>query len=84
MDQEIEELKELVRQNTKIAEDTNKLVHSMRRSMRFTRLLRLLWWAAIIGISSAAYLIYFQPYVTQIMQLYGNAQGILENFRPGQ
>ena len=84
MDNEIEELKELVRQNTKVSEDTNKVVRSMRHSMRFSRVLRLLWWAALIGISSAAYLIYFQPYVAQIMQFYGNAQGILENFRPGQ
>ena len=84
MDQEINELKELVRHNTKIAEDTNKIVHSMRRSMRLGRTLRLLWWAALIGISSAAYLIYFQPYVAQLQQLYGNAQNVLENFRPPQ
>lgn len=84
MDPEIEQLKELVRHNTKLAEDTNKILHSMRRSMRFSRVLRLLWWAALIGISSAAYLIYFQPYVVQIMQAYGNAQNILQNFRPPQ
>lgn len=84
MDQEIEELKELVRHNIKLTEETSKVVYSMRRSMRFTRLLRLLWWALLIGISSAAYLIYFQPYVTQLMQSYGSALNILENFRPRQ
>ncbi|HXK31202.1 MAG TPA: hypothetical protein VJZ94_00410 [Candidatus Paceibacterota bacterium] len=84
MDAEIDELRELVQRNIKITEDTNKVVHGMRRSMRFTRVLKLLWWATLIGISSAAYLIYFQPYVVQIQQFYGNAQNILENFRPGQ
>ncbi len=70
MTDDIEELKELVEKNTKLAEDTNLTVHKMRRSALWGRVLQLIWWAAIITVSGAAYYIYLQPYVGQIEDLY--------------
>ena len=82
MDPEIEELKELVRHNTKLVEDTNKVVHGMRRSQRMRTFLSLVWWFFIIGASSFAYYYLLGPYMGQLMQLYGNAQSVLQNFHP--
>lgn len=80
MDPEIQELKELVRHNTKLLEDTNKRVHSLQRMARFSRLLSILWWVAVLAISAGAYYYYVQPYVTEIMNLYGQAQGFQGQF----
>jgi uncharacterized membrane protein len=70
MTDDIKELKELIEKNTKLAEDTNLTVHKMRRSALWGRALQLIWWAAIIGVSGAAYYIYLRPYVGQIEYLY--------------
>jgi hypothetical protein len=70
MTDDIEELKELVEKNTKLAEDTNRTVHKMRRSALWGRFFQLAWWIAIIAVSGAAYYIYLQPYVGQIEALY--------------
>ena len=87
MTDDIEELKELVEKNTKLAEDTNRTVHKMRRSALWGRALQLVWWAAIIGVSGAVYYIYLQPYVGQIEDLYEQfktsgqqVQGFIESF----
>jgi hypothetical protein len=68
---DIEELKELVKRNTAILEDTNRTVHKMRRSALWGRFFQLAWWFAIIAVSGATYYLYLQPYVGQIAELYG-------------
>ena len=74
MDQQIEELKELVRRNISVAEDTNKLVHSMRRSARMGSILRWGWWIFLFAVSGFTYYYYVQPYVEQLQHLYASAQ----------
>ena len=73
-DQQIEELKELVRRNIALSEETNKLVHSMRRSERLAQIFRILWWVVLFGGSAVAYYYYVQPYIDQLQHLYANAQ----------
>ncbi len=75
MDPQIEELKELVRQNITLTQENNKMLHSIRRSALVSRLMRLLWIAVIVGASFYSY-IYFQPYINQILTLYGDIQGL--------
>lgn len=70
MNDEIEELKELVKRNTAILEDTNRTVHKMRRSALWGRFFQLAWWFAIIAVSGATYYLYLQPYVGQLTDLY--------------
>lgn len=77
---QIEELKELVRQNTALAKETHAMVKSMRNASRWARLLKLLWIVLIAAISFGAY-IYLQPYLENIMQLYTTAQGAVEQAR---
>jgi hypothetical protein len=90
VDEEIDELKELVRHNTKVAEETNRIVHGMQRSARWGVFFRIFWWLTIFGISSALYFYYVQPYVAEIERLYGGAKGwseqisnFFEQYSPG-
>ena len=68
------ELKELVRQNTKLSQETKQMVEGMRRSQRRHVWFRILWWVAITVVSAVAYYYYVQPYVDQILHAYGNAK----------
>ncbi len=74
MDPEIQELKELVKRQAAKIDDTNRVVHSMRRSSRMRTLLSILWWVAILGLSAASYYYYIQPYVDQFNKAYGNTK----------
>lgn len=73
MDQEVEELKELVRQNIAISEDTNRQVHKVRRAARMGQFMQIVWWLIILGASGWAYY-YYQPYINQITGLYAQFQ----------
>ncbi|MDE2213226.1 MAG: hypothetical protein KGJ34_01700 [Patescibacteria group bacterium] len=74
MDSELEELKELVRQNMKLTADTNRLVHAMRRNARLAMVVRTLYWLAIILILGASYYFYVAPYIQKFQQLVGEFQ----------
>ena len=74
MDKQIEELKELVRRNIALSEETRSMVESMQRSARLSRLVRVLWWGLIFGASGIAYYYFVWPYVEQLQRLYESAQ----------
>lgn len=74
-DPDIKELKELVQRNVALAEDTNRIVHKLRRNVWWGRLWSIVWWGTIIIASGAAYYLYAQPYVEQAMGVYNSAQG---------
>jgi hypothetical protein len=69
VDQEIGELKELVRRNIALSEETNRMVHSMHRSSMWSMVFRVIWWLVILGASAAVYA-YLAPYLEQIWKLY--------------
>lgn len=75
MDPEIEELKKLVMQNLQLTADTNRIVHSMRRTARFGAFLHLLYWLLIIGFAVASY-VYIQPYMQRLFQIYQQVETI--------
>lgn len=74
MDEDIDELRELVRKNIAVTEDTNKLVHRMHRSALWGRFFQIVWWLAVLAASGAAYYYYLQPYVQQLENLYGQVE----------
>lgn len=74
MDPEIEELKELVRQNTKLAQDTNRLVHKLRRNIWWGRVWSVAWWIFIFLVAGGAYYYYAEPYVQKLEQYYAGFQ----------
>jgi hypothetical protein len=74
------ESKKLLEDTFRLSEDNNKMLHSMRRSMRVGHIMSLLYWIIIIGISVGAFY-YAQPYIDQMMKLYGSASSVLKNFK---
>jgi type II secretory pathway component PulM len=71
---QIAELKELMRRSIAISEETNQIVHGMRRAARLSSLLRWGWWILVFVVSGVTYYYYFQPYVDRIEQAYAQVQ----------
>lgn len=70
----MQELRQEVRRLTKTVEETNTVVHKLRRSQRWHTLFQIVWWLSVVGITGAAYYYYIQPYVSNVMDAYGNAK----------
>lgn len=78
--------RELLEKTFDLAKENNSLLRSMRRSMRISQAFRVFYWLVIIGLSIGAYYV-IQPYVDQLMEVYGsfstdfnNIQGALKAF----
>ncbi len=70
------EEKSLLERTYKLAEENNSMLRSIRRSTRLSLIFRAIYWLVIIGFSVGAY--YFvQPYLTQLLGLYGSLSGFL-------
>jgi predicted PurR-regulated permease PerM len=74
MDQQIDELKELVRQNILLTQDTNKIVHKMRRGAAWGRVMTLVMWFVFFVLPIVVSYYYFQPQITKIEQIYTQLQ----------
>ena len=75
------EERELLEKNVALAEDNNKILHSIRRSMRLARIMTYIYWILIIGFAIWSYYL-IQPYLDQAIKLYGNANSVLKTFKP--
>ena len=74
------EEKELLNRSVALAEENNKILNSMKRSMRWASIARALYWIFIIGSAVGAFYL-LQPYIDQIKDVYGNASDVLKNFK---
>ncbi|MCE9549296.1 hypothetical protein K8Q98_02770 [Candidatus Nomurabacteria bacterium] len=71
------ESKKLLESTFQLAEENNKMLRSMRRSMRIARVISALYWVLIIGSAVGAY--YFvQPYIDQMLGVYGSTKSNIE------
>ena len=71
------EEKELLKKNLELAEENNRLLKSLHRSMRIRRLVSIAYWVLIIG--SAVGLWYFlEPFLEQIIGTYDGAKSNFE------
>ncbi|MEN9582243.1 MAG: hypothetical protein RL641_197 [Candidatus Parcubacteria bacterium] len=68
-----EEERKMLERSLELAEENNKILHSMQRSMRLARVMSILYWVFIIGSAVGAYYL-IQPYVEGITGAYGGAQ----------
>ncbi|MCX6701592.1 MAG: hypothetical protein NTX96_00090 [Candidatus Zambryskibacteria bacterium] len=68
------EERELLKRSVALAEENNNILHSMRRSMRLARIMSMFYWIFIIGTAVGAYYL-IQPYLEQLMGVYGGATG---------
>ena len=74
------EERELLNRSVSLAEDNNKMLRSMRRSMRWASVVRAIYWILIIG--SAIGVFYFlQPYIDEVVKTYGSISASLKSFK---
>lgn len=74
------EERELLNKSVSLAEDSNKILRAMRRSQRWASIVRIIYWALIIGSAIGAYYL-FQPYIDQIKNVYSKAGDALGNLK---
>ncbi len=67
-------VEELLKRNLALAEDNNRMLHKMRRNAFFGGLLKMFWWAVIIGLPIFLYYLYLQPVVEQALTTYGKVE----------
>ena len=70
------EEKSLLERTYKMAEENNSILRSIRRSNRFSGVMKVIYWLIIIGISYGLYA-YLQPYVKTATDLYEQVQNNL-------
>ncbi|MEK7140443.1 MAG: hypothetical protein AAB815_01515 [Patescibacteria group bacterium] len=73
------ESKKLLADTFELAQENNKMLRGMRRSMRYQRIMSLVYWVFIIGSAVGAYYL-IQPYIDQVKGIYGGASDLLDGF----
>jgi len=73
------EERELLNKSVALAEDNNKILYSIRRSMRWASITRAIYWIFIIGSAVGAFY-FIQPYLDGIIETYGGMSTILKSF----
>jgi len=76
------EERELLKRSVELAEENNDILRSMRRSMRFARIMSIMYWVVIVGSAVGAYYL-IQPYVESIAGVYGGAKESLDGVSSG-
>jgi hypothetical protein len=73
------ESKKLLEETLTLEQENNKMLRSMRNSMRWARIMTVIYWLLIIGISVGAFY-FLQPYVDQVVKTYGSFSNFVRNF----
>lgn len=73
------EEKEILKKTLQLAEENNKMLHSIRRSMVWGRIMRIIYWVIIIGASIGVYY-YIEPYLNTAIGAYGSVKGDIKSF----
>jgi hypothetical protein len=74
-------LKEMVEENLELARENNRMLHKLRRSAFIGNILRLMWWAVIIGVPLYLYLTVLKPYLDALGVSYEGLRVQLEGLR---
>lgn len=74
------ESKKLLEETYSLVEENNKMLHVMKRSMFWARVMSIMYWVLIIGISVGAFY-FLQPYVDQLLKTYGSVSNELKGFQ---
>ncbi len=74
------ESKKLLQDTFTLAEDNNKMLHTIRRGQKWTSFLRVVYWIIIIGVSIGAFY-FLQPYVDQMKGLIDTTQKTLNQYK---
>lgn len=72
------ESKRLLEENLALTQENNKMLHTLKSAMLWSRVMSVLYWVLIIGSALGAY--YFvQPYIDQLLEVYGGAKSNLDS-----
>ncbi len=74
------ESKKMLEESLALSKENNQMLHSMRRSARIGAIVRTIYWLFIIGSAVGAYYL-LQPYLNQLISIYGDASGVLKGFK---
>ncbi|MFA6300782.1 MAG: hypothetical protein WC609_00320 [Candidatus Paceibacterota bacterium] len=81
------ESKKLLEDTYALEEENNRMLHSLRRSMLWSKVMSVIYWILILGISVGAFY-FIQPYMDQAMKVYNevkvnldNAGSLFQNFK---
>lgn len=72
------EERELLDKSVALAQENNKMLHSVVRSMRITRIISIIYWVIIVGSALGAYY-FIQPYVDELIGIYSGAKSSLDD-----
>lgn len=73
------EERELLQRSVDLAEENNRMLNSMHRSMKLARIMSILYWVFIIGSAVGAYYL-IQPFIEALGGIYGGAQGGVNSY----
>lgn len=73
------EEKEMLKKTLELAQENNKMLHSIRRSMFWGRIMRGIYWVIILGAAVGIYY-YIEPYLDSAVNAYGSVKGDLKSF----
>jgi len=65
------EERKLLEKAVSLGEQNNDILRGMKRSARWSKIFRVIYWVLIIGISFGAYVV-VQPYVKQLENVYSS------------
>jgi hypothetical protein len=74
------ESKNLLEETLELEQENNKMLRSVKRSMLWSRIMTIVYWIIIIGISFGAFL-FLQPYFNRLMSAYGSLGNIFKNVK---
>ena len=78
---EDDEVKTLLKKTLTLAKENNRILRKMRRAAIIGNILRIIWWAVIIGLPVVLYYYFLQPYIAQFASTYAEIGGGLEEFK---
>lgn len=73
------ESKKLLEDTYSLAQENNKMLSSIKRSMFLARVMSIMYWLVIIGVSVGAFY-FIQPYIDQLVGVYGKANDVIDSF----
>lgn len=73
------EEREMLKRTLELAQENNKMLHSIRRSMFWGKVIRIVYWVIIIGAAIGLFY-YLQPYLNSAVSTYGAIKSDLQNF----
>ena len=76
------ESRKLLQDTFELAQDNNKMLHSIRRSQKIASFMRAFYWLVIIAVSVGSFY-YIEPYLNKAMGLYNSVSSTEQKLNSG-